>query len=106
MNLKKYMLIAWQSSVGVEDADSPSRTVERVLWFNLPSDVVIVIDISDPHAFPVLRTSTALISALNDKSAFVLQDDPFSKLLIPEKKIDEKHKHYRDQAWEEIAPLL
>lgn len=106
MNIKKYMLIAWQSPAGVEDTDQSGRRVERVLWLNPSSDVAIVIDIFDPHAFPIMRTLTALTSSLNNKSAFIQHDDPFSKLLVPEEKIDVKHKRDRDQAWEEIAPLL
>src|ERR1700749_3112215 len=98
MCIRKYMLIEWQISADAQqDAGQTIRRVERVLWMNLLADQIIVIDSLNPRAFPVLRKATEIIVALKGKSAYVLEKDPFSKMLIPEGEIDEKHKRYRDE---------
>src|ERR1043165_9483742 len=99
MNLKKYMLIDWSSSADILEAGQPHRRGERVLMFNLSTDQVIVIDVFDRLSYPVLRSTAEITTALNDKSAHILHEDPFSNLLIPEEKINKKHKQYRDTAW-------
>lgn len=104
MTLSVNMLIEWLELLDEPDNDAP--WVERILWIDLLADIVIVIHISDPHAFPVLRTTQEISEAVASKKACLLDSDPYSTLLCPEEKISAKHKRYRDATWELLAPLL
>ena len=106
MSLSVNILVEWVELSNSSNDVNPYPWVERILWINLLADEVIVIHIFDPHAFPVLRTCQEITQAIDLKKAQVLVSDPYSSLLCPEEKINEKHGKYRDAMWQVLSPLL
>jgi putative transposase len=104
MILTLNMLVEW-SALSDESGNTDSW-VERILWINLLEDAAIVINVFDPHAFPIPRTVQEISGAISSKKARLLETDPYSDLSCPEEKISAKHKHYRDTTWEIQAVLL
>jgi hypothetical protein len=80
--------------------------VERVLDFDISTDEVVVINIFDSKAFPVLRSYRLIEDSYHGGALIILEKDPFPEVMIAEDEISPKHRKYRDTAWDEIAPLL
>jgi putative transposase len=106
MSLPVNTLICWSDLSDNPDSGNHSQRVERVLRVDLQADIVIVIDIFDPHAFPVLRTYQDITQAIIAASTRVLESDPYSYLLCHDDTISEKHKWHRDAIWDVLAPAL
>jgi len=100
------MLIQWQDLPGEDIHAEDCPPIERILAFDISTDEVIVINIFDKNAFPILRSYQQIIQAYQSKALSIRQDDPFAKLAIPEDKIKSKHRKDRDAAWKDMAPLL
>jgi hypothetical protein len=82
------------------------RPVERVLNFNPDTGELILINIDDPEAWPVLWRLDD-IQALNKSGLLIeIKTDPFLRLMRPEQDIKKKHRESRDRAWDEVAGLL
>ena len=80
--------------------------VERVLDFDKSTDEVVAINIFDQSAFPVLRSYRLIEDSFHAGALVGLEKDPFAELMMPEETISPAHRQYRDEAWEEMAPLL
>lgn len=106
MSLLANTLICWSGSLNDSDNGSSSEWVERVLSADPLTDTLILIDIFDPHAFPISRIYQEVAQAISEANARVLETDPYSHLLCPEESISEKHKQHRDAMWEALAPVL
>jgi hypothetical protein len=103
MQLRSNMLLAWQDSKGTE---SNSPLIERVLAFDMLTDEVIVIDVCDQHTFPRLRSGRFIEDEYQAGALTIVENDPFTHIMIAEDKIKPSHRRHRDAAWEEMAPLL
>ncbi len=106
MDIRLNMLIQWQDLPGEDIHDKDCPPVERILAFDISTDEVIVINIFDKHAFPILRSYQQILQAHQTKALSVREDDPFAKIAVPEEKIKLKYKKDRDDAWEDMAALL
>ncbi len=103
MDLRSNMLLEWAPTNGNE---SEFPLVERVLDFDVSTDEVVVINIFDRRAFPVLRSYRLIEDSFRAGALVVLEKDPFEELMIPEETFTPAQRKYRDDAWEEMAPLL
>jgi len=79
--------------------------IERILWIDSTGSEVITIDISDPSALPISRSTQEIFDAFDDKNATILTQDPFS-VIYQEDKIPETWRQKRDKAWNLIEPLF
>ncbi len=103
LNLVPNMLLEWSPTQGV-NGDEP--VIERLLDFDLDTGEVVVINILDRCAYPALRSYEELLQAHRAGAVAVFENDPFSRLLIPEEKTSAKHKQRREMAWAEMSPLI
>ncbi len=101
MKLTINLLVEWHA-IGSDDR----AHVERVLWVSPSARELVVIDIFNRTALPQLRSCDEVEYALIAGTASILGTDPFATLLRPEGDIDAKHRVYRDNAWDLIAPLV
>jgi putative transposase len=108
IQISQYMLIEWLDSLPCETpkANDTHASVERVLNFNPDTGDVILINIFDPGAWPVIRQLNDIQNAHKSGLLSIVKDDPFARLARPDRDIKEKHREDRDRAWEEMAPLL
>ena len=106
MDIRLHMLIEWQAPPDKNTQDKEAVSVERILAFDITTDEVIVINIFDKGAFPILRSYQQILQAYKTKALSILEKDPFASISLPEDKIKPKHKEYRDAAWKDMAPLL
>jgi putative transposase len=90
----------------LEYFDGKCNRIERVLWLNQENLDVVTIELNNSTALPVWQKCLELETALTSGAINILDVDPYTSLLRKEDEIDEKHKTYRDQAWEVIAPLV
>lgn len=81
-------------------------TTFRILWINLHEKYAFVIEINDPKSFPVQQSFEYLEQVIATSQARILKVDPFAALYRPEDDIPEKHREFRNQAWEIIAPIV
>jgi len=101
MKLTINLLVEWHA-IGSGD----TAHVERVLWVSPSAHEVVIIDIFNRTALPLLRSYDEVEQALITGTASILSADPFAVLLRPEGDIDARHRVYRDNAWDLIAPLV
>lgn len=99
MYLYVNMLIDWMT-------ENPEPNIERVLWMNVDGTHVVMIDIFDLKALPVLREYGEIQEAIAVNEARVLEVDPYAILQQPEDDIPIDHRLFRDKAWESIAALI
>lgn len=99
MQLCVNMLIEWIS------AESDPH-VERVLWLDPGGQQVVMIDIFDSNALPVLWERSAVLAAVAAHEARILTADPYAAWQQPEEDIPDQHRLLRDKAWQAIAPLV
>ncbi|MEJ1934743.1 transposase family protein, partial [Nostoc sp. NIES-2111] len=78
----------------------------RLLFIDPSGTDVFTIDIKDNRAFPVLQKVKEIESALLEKKAFILDNDPYAYLFRCEESIPESHRNFRDQAWNKIALII
>lgn len=106
MNLIVNMLINWEEPQ-TNIADGPSYLrVERILWIDSFMTEIIVINVFSLKANPVRRLYQEVAQAIVLEEARVVESDPYQNLLIPENKIIEKYKRYRDEVWQLLAPII
>ncbi|MGF1535390.1 MAG: Mu transposase C-terminal domain-containing protein [Elainellaceae cyanobacterium] len=86
--------------------DELTPQIERILWLDGSMTDVVIIDVNDVKALPVWRKAKDLILAVERREAHVLTADTYAGQLAPEDAIPEKHRQYRDAAWEIIEPLI
>lgn len=98
------LLIEWTPALG--EGESKYPRVERVLGFDRDTDEVILINIFDERAFPILRSYTFIEQSHRDGLLKILEKDPFADLAVPEEELTEAQRKYRDTAWEAMAGLL
>lgn len=68
---------------------------------------VLVIDIDDERALPVLRDAGEVLLALDDGSARdATGEDSARRFWLPEADIPEEHRRRRDEAWDAIEPYV
>jgi putative transposase len=103
VDLMSNMLLEWAPT---KENDPGTPLVERVLDFDISTDEVVVINIFDPKAFPVLRSYRLIEDSYHGGALVILDKDPFREVMIAENDISPKHRKYRDDAWDGIAPLL
>jgi putative transposase len=108
MRLYDNMLIEWRGLPNTEGSDAQhlGSIVERVLNYDLATQEVILINILDSKAFPILRTLDQINEGHKNGSLIVLETDPFTHLIRPEDRIKLRHREDRDRAWGEMASLL
>jgi putative transposase len=108
IHISQYMLLEFLAGAGGSPSEEASDypVVERVLNFNPDTGEIILINIYDPEAWPVLRHLTD-IQVLHKTGLLIeVKNDPFLSLMRPEQELKEKDRKYRDKAWEEIKGLL
>lgn len=93
--LYKNLLIEWHQQ--------REPIVERVLWLEHATEQVVTIDIRDSKAFPVCRHSRELEVAIATDAAHIVEIDPYA-IGYTEREIAPKHRQFRDEAWDVIAP--
>ena len=94
------MIIEWPKTGNSE------ISLERVLWFDPCSELVIMIAIDDNSALPVTRTQAEIESAFREERAFRRTVDPYAALADPSPDVPTKHIEIRDRAWEKICQLV
>ena len=99
MKLFVNMLLEWQN-------DTADLNIERILWIDPSYTVAVTIRLQDPKALPIRQKCQELEEAISAQQARILEVDPYGSLLKTENTITEKHKSYRDKAWEIIEPLI
>lgn len=104
MQILPNMLIEWHPAIGESEPAFP--VVERVLNFDLDTDEVILINIFDEKAFPILRSYRFLLQSYAADALAILEKDPFADLMVPEEELSEAQQKYRDAAWEDMAALI
>jgi hypothetical protein len=102
------MLLEFLGGVDGQPSEETSQTplVERVLNFNPDTGELILINIYDPEAWPVLRRLDDLQALYKIGLLIKVKNDPFLHLILSEPDIKKKDREYRDKAWEEVADLL
>jgi len=104
MQILLNMLIEWRPAIG---EDKPAfRLVERVLNFDLDTGEIILINIFDEKAFPILRSYRDIEQSYKDSYVAILEKDPFANLMVREEELTDVQRKHRDAAWEAMAPLL
>jgi putative transposase len=106
MNLIVNMLIDWQELQRSRNGKAEYSKVERILWINPSMTELIIINIYDPVSNPCCQSYEEVEQAVISKEAVIVENDPYSEFLIPEDKISEKHRNYRDTVWQSLAPLI
>jgi hypothetical protein len=106
--LSQYMLLELLGNGDGQLAEKASDYphVERVLNFNPDTGEVILINIYDPEAWPVLRRIADIQALYKSGLLIEVKNDPFLRLMRPEQDIKQKDRKTRDKAWEEVAGLL
>jgi putative transposase len=100
MNLYVNSLIEWISF----DENEKSPTIERVLYND--SKFIVTINIFTKTGLPIIRRFDEIDGVLRNGGIRILEVEPFANLLIPEDSIPEKHKKYRNDAWEIIQEIV
>ncbi|MEP1076067.1 Mu transposase C-terminal domain-containing protein [Leptolyngbya sp. PL-A3] len=95
------MLLEWQ----LGEKDGKPRT-ERLLWLSPSGSDLVTIDVFEPNALPVFQSRKAIEAAIASEQVKVLSVDPYASLIRPDHTIPEKHRKYRDEAWEAISALV
>jgi len=104
MNLLVNSIIEWSNYKENEDTEiNKVPIVERVLYND--SKLVVTINIFTKSGLPVIRRFDELGSFLNNDFR-VLQEDPYSNLLVPEDLIPEKSRSSRNKAWKIIEKIV
>src|SRR6266566_9146907 len=98
MEILLNMLLEWRPAIGEDKPAFP--LVERVLNFDLDTGEVILINIFDEKAFPILRSYREIEQCYNDGALAILQKDPFANLMVPEEDLTDAQRKHRDAAWE------
>jgi putative transposase len=108
INISQYMLLEFLAGADgpLSEEASDYLRVERVLNFNPDAGEIILINIYDPEAWPVLRHLADI--QVQHKSGLLIEvkNDPFLSLMRPEQDIKKKNRESRDRAWDEVAGLL
>lgn len=98
------LLIEWTPALG--EGESKYPRVERILGFDRDTDEVILINIFDEKAFPILRSYAFIEQSHKDGVLAILEKDPFADLMVAEEELTEAQRKLRDEAWEQMAGLL
>ncbi|HYP43089.1 MAG TPA: hypothetical protein VEQ18_03630, partial [Candidatus Nitrosocosmicus sp.] len=101
MNLLRNTLIEWLSAY--EDSTS---LIERILYIEDQTGLLITIDISAKNALPIQRRYEEVSQAIEDGFAKILSKDPYSAKVSQEEDIQQKHKIRRDEAYEIIKEII
>lgn len=99
MNLFVNTLIQWNEIT--ENDGNP--IVERVLFNN--REFVVTINVFSKAGLPMIRKYDEMEGVFLNSGFQILEKEPFRDFLIPEESISEKHKKYRDEAWEMISEV-
>jgi hypothetical protein len=103
MKIIKNMLLKW-----LNDPESP--TVERVLYIDSFSDEIVVIDVYDHKAVPVLRSLELVKQAKEANVLTLLNAGEHAPRVFSESELEtERYKTYkekRDKAYSVISPLI
>lgn len=94
MNLFVNSIIEWNDN----------ETTERILYND--GEFVVTINIFSHSGLPTIHKFDTIKGAFLNNSFRFLEKDPFIERLIPESRITEKHKKYRDEAWEVIREII
>lgn len=78
---------------------------ERVLWVNMPQDVVVMIVVDQPRGMPFVRSYAEMKEALARKEAVIQTKDPWAKYRSEETTSTE-YKAIMEARWEAIRPLV
>lgn len=93
-------IIEWIPNEGEEPV------FERVLWMDIESDQVIVINLNEEKSFPVIKEYSYLQSAFSQGLALKRTIDPFAKVYIKEAEIPKHSLKRRNRRWEIIKDIV
>jgi putative transposase len=79
--------------------------LQRVLWIDVLKDTVILIDVMDSTALPMMKELSVIDQALTEGRAIKRTIDPFARMVI-EENIPPPHKEKRDWNWGIIENLV
>ncbi|MEA5497542.1 Mu transposase C-terminal domain-containing protein [Limnoraphis robusta Tam1] len=102
--MKLYINMLWEWKLqGSEDAES---RIERLLWTDISGVDIATIEILNPKALPMFQKYKDIEFAIENQHIQILEVDPYATLLRSEETIPEKHRKYRDEAWDVISKLV
>lgn len=102
MNLCKGMLVEWLGSADIGD----TIHVERILWIDSKSTQVIVIQMAQSKALPLLRSYQEIASALSTATARILNDDFYVASIPSDNNLSTEQQRRRDRNWALIKPIV
>jgi hypothetical protein len=104
MQLAVNKLIQWHNET------NETQWIERVLFLDLSTSKVAVINAETEDALPYFRSLSEIETAIETESAILLQSDLFAPPRLTEDDLDspkfKKFKEHRDKAFQIIAPLF
>lgn len=104
MQILQNMLLEWRPAIGEDEPALP--LVERVLDFDLDTGEIILINIFNEKAFPILRSYRDIEQSYKGGNVAILEKDPFANLMVRDEELTDAQRQHRDAAWETMAPLL
>lgn len=84
---------------------SQESHIERILWIEPSGANIVLIDVANPKALPIIRKVKAILDGLDDTSIRIIEEEPFG-FTPQENEIPDHWKKRRDTAWELIEPLI
>lgn len=86
-------------------ANDERSHIERILWIDNLGSQMVLIDILDGKALPVIRNTVDISYGIIGKTITIVDKDPLV-CLLNEEEIPDKWKKRRDEAMKLITPLV
>lgn len=99
-------LIQWHTPDGASGSATQPPRVDRVVWVSDGGDLLATIDVFARRAWPRVRRSDDVLSALSCGEAHLLTIDPYDGVIPTGEGITDAARRYRDRALTSIAPLI